>query len=159
MEEQSIVAVCSPAPRATQTIQQGAGRQIAACSLQGTAPTAPLPVFPMFLIPRCRLTQPCANKSPFLPKCRLPSCAGDGSAPADSGEGRPGPSVPAAPGATHTPRPAYPSHKPELLRTAVPAFPEWIYNPSNTVHSECVTKRTDLQETICLHDDCILWHF
>lgn len=50
-------------------------------------------------------------------------------------------------------------HQPEALGTTLLVFPEWIYNPSNTVHFECVTKRTDLQETICLHDDCILWHF
>lgn len=50
-------------------------------------------------------------------------------------------------------------HQHEAASTNVRTFPERIYNPANTVHSECVTERTDLQETICLHDDCILWHF
>lgn len=50
-------------------------------------------------------------------------------------------------------------HQCEAASTNVHAFPERIYNPANTVHFECVTERTDLQETICLHDDCILWHF
>ena len=50
-------------------------------------------------------------------------------------------------------------HHEAASSTNVHAFPERIYNPANTVHFECVTERTDLQETICLHDDCILWHF
>ena len=50
-------------------------------------------------------------------------------------------------------------HQREAASTNVHEFPERIYNLANTVHSECVTARTDLQETICLHDDCILWHF
>lgn len=50
-------------------------------------------------------------------------------------------------------------HQCEAASTNVHEFLERIYNPANTVHFECVTERTDLQETICLHDDCILWHF
>lgn len=50
-------------------------------------------------------------------------------------------------------------HQCEAASTNVSTFPKRIYNPANTVHSECVTERTDLQETICLQDDCILWHF
>lgn len=41
-------------------------------------------------------------------------------------------------------------HQCEAASTNVHEFPERIYNLANTVHFECVTARTDLQETICL---------
>lgn len=160
---------CLPPSRGTFQREAGAG-QTAACALQGTFPSSPARSLFRYeqvgLVSKGR--ENCANKSPFLPKSKLPSCEVDGKTPVDLSEGRTGPSVSASPrrirAQTHAHIRAYSParagfRKPETLGTILLVFPEWIYNPSNTVHSECVTKRTDLQETICLHDDCILWHF